>query len=74
MVSWILRVSGSSGHEPGSKNLQNKQGIDGGVSAGSPMLKLVREIECQKCQSSRRIFFFFFLPFVSITSLIYEEG
>ena len=44
---WSLGFSvfGSSGHEPGSKNLQNKQGTDGGVPAGSPMLKLVSEIE-----------------------------
>ena len=34
-----------SGHEPGSKNLQNKQGTGGGVPAGAPMLKLVKEIE-----------------------------
>ena len=45
VVSRILRVHGSSGHQPGSKNLQNKQGTGGGVSAGSPMLKLVKKIE-----------------------------
>ena len=45
VVSRILRVSGSSGNEPGSKNLQNKQGTDGGVSADSSMLKLVRDKE-----------------------------
>ena len=45
VISWILRVHRSSGHEPGSKNLQNKQGTDGGMPAGSPMLKLVKEIE-----------------------------
>ena len=45
VVSRILRVHGSSSHEPNSKNLQNKQGIGGGVSAGSLMLKLVKEIE-----------------------------
>ena len=44
-MSGILGVSGSSGHEPGSKNLQNKQGTGGGVPAGSPMLKLDREVE-----------------------------
>ena len=32
VVSGILGVSESSGHEPGSKDLQNKQGIDGGLS------------------------------------------
>ena len=45
VVSQILRVHGSSGHESDSKNLQNKQGIGGGVSADSLMLKLVKEIE-----------------------------
>ena len=45
VVSRILRVHGSSGHEPESKNLQNKQGTGGGVSADSPMLKLVKKIE-----------------------------
>ena len=44
VVSRILRVHGLSGHEPGSMNLKNKQGTDGGVLAGSPMLKLVKEI------------------------------
>ena len=48
VVSRILRVSRSSGYEPGSKNLQNKQGTGGGVLVGSPMLKLVREIESVK--------------------------
>ena len=45
VVSQILRVHKSSGHEPNSKNLQNKQGTGGGVPADSPMLKLVKEIE-----------------------------
>ena len=45
MIFRILRVFRSLGHELGNKNLQNKQGIDGGVSVGSPMLKLVFEIE-----------------------------
>ena len=45
VVSQILRVSGSSGNESDSKNLQNKQGTSSGVPAGSPMLKLVKEIE-----------------------------
>ena len=44
VVSGILGVSESLGHEPGSKDLQNKQGTDGGVPIGSPMLKLDREI------------------------------
>ena len=48
VVSRILIIFGSSGHELGSKNLQNKQGTDGGVTAGSPMLKLVRDIESVK--------------------------
>ena len=45
VVSRILRVHRSSGYEPNSKNLQNKQGTDGGVPAGSSMLKLIKEIE-----------------------------
>ena len=45
IVSRILRVHGSSGHEPSSKNLKKKQGTDGGVSISSPMLKLVKDIE-----------------------------
>ena len=44
VVSRILRVHESSRHEPNSKNLQNKQGTDGGVSGGSPMLKLIKEM------------------------------
>ena len=44
VVSGILRVIGSSGHQPSSKDLQNKQGTSGGVSAASPMLKSYREI------------------------------
>ena len=44
MFSRILRVHGLSGHEPNNKNLQNKQGTEGGVPTGSPMLKLVKEI------------------------------
>ena len=62
VVSRILKVFGSSEHKPGSKNFQNKQGTGGGVSVGSPMLKLVREIESiQKCQSCRHIFSHTFL-------------
>ena len=48
VVSRILRISGSLRHELNSKNLQNKQSIDGGVSAGSPMLNIVGEIESVK--------------------------
>ena len=44
VVSRILKVYGSSGHELNSKNLQNKQVTDGGVSTDSPMLKLVKEM------------------------------
>ena len=44
VISKILRVHGSSGYETGNKNLQNKQGTSGGVSVGSPILKLVKEI------------------------------
>ena len=66
VVSQILRVHGSSGHEPNSKNLQNKQGTGGGVLTSSPMLKLVKEIGSVFCsQFYRRIFshtFFLVLP------------
>ena len=44
VVSRILRVHGSSGHGPISKNLQNKQETDDGVPADSSILKLVKEI------------------------------
>ena len=57
VVSRILRISRSSGHEPNSKNLQNKQGTSGGVPAGSPMLKLVGEIESVKNVSLGGIYF-----------------
>ena len=71
VVSRILTVSRSSGHEPGSENLQNKQGTGGGVPVGSLMLKLVREIESVKMSVLQAFFFFFFANlFVSITSLI----
>ena len=72
VVSWILRVSGSSGHEPGSENLQNKQGTGGGVQAGTPMLKLGREIESVK-MLVLQTYIFTYLS-LSITSLICEEG
>ena len=57
VVSQILRVSGSSGHKPGSKNLQNKQGIGGGVPTGSLKLKLVRGIESVKNVSLAGVYF-----------------
>ena len=58
VVSWILTISRSLlGHEPKSKNLQNKQGTDGGVPTSSPMLKLVREIESVKNVSLAGIYF-----------------
>ena len=57
VVSQILRISGSSGHEPGSKSLQNKQGTGGGVLADTPMLKLVGEIESVKNVSFAGVYF-----------------
>ena len=57
VVSQILRVHGSSGHEPGSKNLQNKQGTDDGVPTSSPMLKLVKEIESVLTFSLAAVYF-----------------
>ena len=72
VVSRILRVHGSSRHEPNIKNLQNKQGTDNGVPAGSPMLKLVKEIGSVLTVSSAGVYFH--ILFLSVTSLIYEEG
>ena len=68
VVSRILRVHGSSGHKPGSKNLQNKLSIDGGVPVGSPMLKLDKEMESKKNVSLAALYFshtflLAFLPF-----------
>ena len=57
VVSRILRVFRSSGHEPDSKNLQNKQGTGSGVSTDSPMLKLVKEIESVQNVSLAGIYF-----------------
>ena len=72
VVSRILRVHGSSGHEPNSKNLQNKQGTDSGVPAGSSMLKLVKEVESVLLVNSPAYIFTYL--FLSVASLIYEEG
>ena len=72
VVSWILRVHGSSEHEPNSKNLQNKQGTGNGVPTGSPMLKLVKEVESVLPINSQTYIFTY--PFLNVASLIYEEG
>ena len=72
VVSQILRVYGSLGHEPGSQNLQNKQGTGGGVSAGSSMLKLIGEIESIKMSICRHIYFFTSLS-LSIASLFMKK-
>ena len=61
----------TSGHEPGSKNLQNKQGTSGGVPTDSSMLKLGREIESVK-MSVLQVYIFTYL-FVSITSLFMKK-
>ena len=50
VVSQILGVHRSPGHEPNNKNLQNKQGTDGGVPTGSSMLKLVLG-DCERSHS-----------------------
>ena len=57
VVSRILKFFGSSGHEPGSKNLQNKQGTDGDVTTGSSMLKLVKEIVSVQNVSLASVYF-----------------
>ena len=44
VVFGILRVIESSGNQPSSKDLQNKDGTGGGVLAASLMLMLDREI------------------------------
>ena len=72
VVSRILRVHRSSGHEPNSKNLQNKQRTGGGVLVGSPMLKLVKEIRSVLPVNSQ-VYIFTHLS-LSVTSLFYEEG
>ena len=71
VVFGILGVSGSSGHEPGSKDLQNKQGINGGVPVGSLMLKLDREIESVNVNFS---IVYFYIHLCCHSFLIYEGG
>ena len=72
VISWVLRVHGSSGHIPNSKNLKNKQGAGGGVLASSLMLKLVKEMGSVFPINFTGVYFH--IPFLSVTSLIYEEG
>ena len=57
VVSRILRVHESLGHEPDGKHLQNKQGTDDGVQVGYPMLKLVKEIGSVLTINSAIIYF-----------------
>ena len=68
VVSRILRVFGSSGHQLGIKDMQNKQGTNGGVSASSPMLKLDREIESANVSLAvvyfSHTFMLLFLPYL----------
>ena len=71
MVSGILGVSGSSGHEPDNKDLQNKQCTDGSVSADSSMLKLDKEIESVNVCFLEK---YCYIPFCSHCFLIYERG
>ena len=71
VVSQILRVSGSSRHKPSSKILQNKQGTDGGVPVGSPMLKLERGIKSLK-MSILQAYIFTYLS-LSIASLFMKK-
>ena len=75
VVSRILRVSRSSGHEPDNKNLQNKQGTDGGVPADSPMLKLVKEIESVKMSVLQAyIFFYIYHFFLALPPLFMKKA
>ena len=71
VVSRILRVFGSSGHQPGSKDLQNKQGTDSGVSTGTPMLKLDKEIESTNVSLE---VVYFHIPLCCHSFIIYEGG
>ena len=71
VVSRILRVSGSSSHEPSSENLQNKQGTSVGVQVGCLMLKLGREIESVK-MSVLQAYIFTYLS-LSITPLFMKK-
>ena len=72
VVSRILRVHGSSGHELNSKNLQNKQGTSNGVPVDSLMLKLVKEVRSVPPVNSPA--YIFTHLFLSVISLFYEEG
>ena len=63
VVSGILEVFRSSGHELGSKDLQNKQGIGDYVSTDSPMLKLDIEIE-RECLFFSKVFFTYLFVFI----------
>ena len=68
VVSRVLKVTEASGHQPGSKVLQNKENTDGGISVDSLMPKLDRE----KIESVNvRLFFsiVFFHTFVTMPSL-----
>ena len=76
VVSRILRVHGLLGHEPNSKNLQNKQGTGGGVSTDSLMLKLVKEIGSVLIVKSAGVYFHIlfsqrYLPYLSRRMLIH---
>ena len=71
VVSRILRVHRSSGHELNSKNLQNKQGTSNGVPVDSPMLKLVKEVRSVPPVNSPA--YIFTHLFLSVISFFYEE-
>ena len=70
-VSWILRISGSLGHEPDSKILQNKQGTGDGMPTGSSMLKVGREMESIKMSILHACIFSYI--FLSIASLFMKK-
>ena len=71
VISRILRVFESSRHELDNKDLQNKQGIDGGVLIDSLMLKLDKEIESVNVSLS---VVYFLHTFCCHSFLIYKGG
>ena len=55
VVSRILIVTRSSGHQPSRKDLQNKQGTGGSVSAASLILSQTEKSGEKVCQFINRV-------------------